>query len=366
METALARDVAPPAVAAAGGPVAAGVVAGARRDARWIISPGADLAFFVFVSLLTIGPWLASDRFGISGHWILYSVAIFNGPHLFSTWTRVYLPRGERFRRPLAYWVVPGLLAAFAIGCLAAGGLGPVYLRTVIFYWASWHFVAQAWGILRIYQRKHGVVGTPIATIERVLLFVVCGFCVLRRIYTGPWELFGVLVIHPYPHAWVVNAVGGVTVLAALAYVVAMVRQPPAVVRPLLIAFTAFGFVMPFVVIKNGTSAFAAAALWHAVQYLGIVWHYNRSRYGGRPVGDEARVIAWASQPGRTVAYGAVLLACALGAYGVIVAAAPLVGWSVAQTSLAMWTSMTLGHYWLDGVIWKSRRYDLRPLVAAA
>jgi hypothetical protein len=351
----------------------------AAAASRWIISPAADLGLFVFVSLLTVGPWLASDRFGVSGHWVLYAVAVFNGPHLFSTWMRVYLPRGERFRRPVAYWLVPALLATFAIGCLATGGLGPVYLRTVIFYWASWHFVAQAWGILRIYQRKHGAVGTTIAKLERVLLFLVCGFCVLRRIYTGPWELFGVLIIHPYPRAWEVNAVGGVTLIVALAYAVAMLRSRPIsipigepsrtpvpIVRPLLIAFTAFGFAMPFIVIKNGTSAFAAAALWHAVQYLGIVWHYNRTRYGGRPVDGDARLISWASQPGRTVAYGLVLLACAVGAYGIIVVAAPLIGWSLAQTSLAMWTSMTLGHYWLDGVIWKSRRYDLRPLVAPA
>jgi hypothetical protein len=335
----------------------------AAERGRWIISPAVDLTVFVFVSLLTIGPWLASDHFGVAGHWVLYAVAIFNGPHLFSTWTRVYMPRAERFRRPFHYWLVPGLLATFAVGCLAADGLGPVYLRTVIFYWASWHFVAQAWGILRIYQRKHGVVGTPVAVLERVLLFMVSGWCVFHRIYTGPWELFGVLIIHPYPRASEVNALGGATALVAIAYVMALLRQPQPWVRPLLVAFTAFSFAMPFLVIKNGTSAFAAAALWHAVQYIGIVWHYNRTRYDGKPLDAGARVISWASQPGRTVAYCGVLLACAVGAYGVIFAIAAVVGWDVPKTSLAMWTSMTLGHYYLDGVIWKSRRYDLQRLV---
>lgn len=338
--------------------------AAARRRTRWIISPAVDLACFVFVSLLTIGPWLASDRFGVSGHWVLYSVAIFNGPHLFSTWTRVYMPRRERFRRPLHYWLVPGILATFAVGCLAADGLGPVYLRTVIFYWASWHFVAQAYGILRIYQRKHGAVGTFVARLERTLLYLVCGFCVLHRIYTGPWDLFGVQIIHPFPKAWVVNGVGAVTAVVAALYAVVLVRRPQPFVRPLLIAFTAFGFAMPFLVIKNGTSAFAAAALWHAVQYLGIVWHYNRTRYVGKR-DPGAKVISWASQPGRTVAYCAVLLSCAAGAYAVIFALAPLVGWDVPKTALGMWTSMTLGHYYLDGVIWKFKQYDLSNLVSA-
>jgi hypothetical protein len=335
----------------------------ARAPGGWIISPAVDLTLFVFVTFLTIGPWLASDHFGVSGQWVLIAVALFNGPHLISTWTRVYLPRRERFRRPLHYWVVPGLLASFALGCIAAGGLGPVYLRTVIFYWASWHFVAQAYGILRIYQRKHGAIGTPAAHLEKALLFAVCFFCVLRRIYTGPWELFGVLIIHPYPRPWEVNAVGGVTLVLAIVYLAYLVRRPQPLVRPLLVACTAFGFAMPYLVIKNGTSAFAAAALWHAVQYIGIVWQYNRTRYAGRRDPD-ARVIAWASQPGRSVAYVGVIAACAAGVYATALVLMRIVGWSLAETSLALWTALTLGHYYLDGVIWKFKQYDLNILVA--
>src|SRR5207302_10970559 len=143
-----------------------------------------ELSGLRYVTLHTLGPWIASGKLGISGYYVLVAVALFNGPHLISTWTRVYLPRRERFRRPLHYWVVPGLLATFAIGCIAAGGLGPVYVRTVIFFWASWHFVAQAYGILRIYQRKHGAIGTTAAKLEKALIFGVCFFCVLRRIYT--------------------------------------------------------------------------------------------------------------------------------------------------------------------------------------
>src|SRR5262249_18688377 len=159
-------------------------------------------------------------------------------------------------------------------------------------------------------------------------------------IYTGPWELFGVLIIHPYPRAWQVNAVGAATAAVAIAYALVLLRRPQEGVRPLLVAFTAFGFAMPFLVIKKGPSAFPAAALWHAVQYIGIVWHYNRTRYAGKPRDPGARVISWVSQPGRTVAYCGVLLACAVAAYAVIFAVGPLAGWDLAQTSLGMWTSM--------------------------
>ena len=302
-------------------------------------------------------------------------VALFNGPHLISTWTRVYLPARERFRRPLHYWIVPGALACFAVGCVIAGGLWPVWLRTVIFYWASWHFVAQAYGILRIYQRKQNAIDTIEARLEKAILFLACLFCVAHRIYTGPWELFGVQIWHPYPKAWMVNAIGAVTVVAVLGYVaLALQRRLPwaparsagrvALVRPLLVASTAFGFYMPFVVIKVGTSAFAAAALWHAVQYIGIVWHYNRTRYAGKR-DPGARVISWVSQPGRTVAYVGVIAACAAGVYAVALLVMRVVGWSLGETSLALWTALTLGHYYLDGVIWKFKQYDLNNLVHA-
>jgi hypothetical protein len=276
----------------------------------------------------------------------------------------VYLPSRERFRRPLHYWIIPGALAAFAVGCVAAGGLWPTWLRTIIFYWATWHFVAQAYGILRIYQRKHGVVGTTLAKLEKAILFGSCYFCVLRRVYTGPWELFGVQIWHPYPKAWMVNLVGALVACVAAAYVVLALKKRPPIIRPLLIGMTVFGFYMPFCVIKVGTSAFAAAALWHAVQYLAIVWHYNRTRYHGRR-DPGARVISWASQPGRTVGYVAMLAAGAAMVYGVALLLLPVTGWALGDLSLALWTGLTMGHYYLDGKIWKFKQYDLDILVAA-
>ena len=49
-------------------------------------------------------------------------------------------------------------------------------------------------------------------------------------------------------------------------------------VRPAYLAFNFLGFAMPFLVIRDGNSAFGAAALWHAVQYIAIVWLYNDRR----------------------------------------------------------------------------------------
>jgi hypothetical protein len=337
----------------------------------WIASPLLDLLLFVGITLSTLGPWLLSDRLGVPGGYVLIAVAFVNGPHLISTWTRVYFDRRERFRRPFHYWVMPGVALAFAVGCVASGEPGPTLVRTTIFYWASWHFVAQSYGVLRIYQRKHGMVESGLCRLEKTLIFLPALFFVLHRLYTGPFTLFGSAILHPTPRAFMVNATGAAVLGVALVYVVEVGRRRLRIgggaagwVRPLYLACNAVGFYMPYLVIRDGTAAFAAAALWHAVQYLAIVWVYNRRRFRGG-IDADARLLSFVSQPGRALAYLGVIAACALGVYALIFAASRC-SWSIERWGLAVWSGLTLGHYYLDGVIWKFNRYDLnRQLVRA-
>jgi hypothetical protein len=356
-----------PAGAALRADAGAGVGVGARVDSRpWMLSPPVDLLLFVGVTLLTIIPWVVSDVLNYPGYYVLIGVAIANGPHLISTWTRVYLPRAERFKRPVRYWVIPGLAFAFAITAETQGGMWVRVIRSMIFYWATWHFVAQSWGVLRLYQRKHGVADLPEAKLEKALIFLPAFFCALHRLYTGPWTLFGVEVIHFRPRAFMVNGLGAVIVALAAAYAALWIVRRRAharheYIRPLYLVFNFLGFAMPFLVIRDGTSAFAAAALWHAVQYIAIVWLYNRRRWSGG-VDPGARVVSWVSQPGRSLAYMGLIAACAAGVYSIAFVASRIAGVAFEDLAMTFWTGLTLGHYYIDGVIWKSRRYDLRTL----
>jgi hypothetical protein len=337
----------------------------APTQSRWIVSARFDLTIFIFSALVTLGPWIAVDHYGVQPFYILAAVAIFsNGPHLVSTWTRVYLDGRERFRRPFAYYAVPLLLSGMVLSFLLVDGLDSPWLRTILFYWASWHFAAQCWGLLKIYQRKQGVVGTTIGMVEKILLFGGTGWCVLHRIFTGPWSLFGVPIWHPYPPAWVVNGVGALVLTLAIAYLGFLVggavraRQFPEVRRALMIGSSVGAFAVPFLLIHDGTAAFAAAACWHGIQYLGIVWFFNRNRYADG-VDEKARLVSWVSQKGRTPLYAMTLLAIAGLVYGGLLGAAKLTqgtSWTANTWGLFLWTSLTFSHYWLDGVIWKLRK----------
>jgi len=336
----------------------------------WMIAPGIDFVLFLGVTLLTLIPWLVSDVLGYPGWYVILGVAVANGPHLISTWTRVYLLPNERFKRPLRYWVIPGVAMAFAITADFQGGLLLRMVRSTIFYWATWHFVAQSWGVMRIYQRKHGAAERTEAKLEKALIFLPAFFCALHRLYTGPWELFGIEVIHVRPAPALVNSLGALIVAIAAVYLWiwfqgARGRAAHEWLRPAYLIFNFLGFAMPFLVIRDGNAAFAAAALWHAVQYIAIVWLFNARRFKGG-VEPGARLVSWVSQRGRALAYMGLIAACAAVVYTIAFGASLFVHRPFDQVALTFWTGFTLGHYYLDGVIWKSRKYDLRTLTTNA
>ena len=344
---------------------------GARAEERpWMIRPGLDLVLFLGVTLLTLIPWVVADVLHYPGWYAILGVGVVNGPHLISTWTRVYLLPGERFRRPLQYWLIPGVAMAFAITADVQGGLWLRLVRSTIFYWATWHFVAQSWGVLRIYQRKHGAAQRIEARLEKALIFLPAFYCALHRLYTGPWTLFGVEIIHVRPAPFLVNGFGAALLALSAVYAVVWFRGTrgrPAHewVRPAYLLFNFFGFAMPFLVIRDGNAAFAAAALWHAVQYIAIVWLFNGRRYVGG-VDAKARLVSWVSQRGRALAYMGLIAACAAVVYTIAFGVSLFVDRRFDQIALTFWTGFTLGHYYLDGILWKSRRYDLRTLTANA
>lgn len=339
-----------------------------------IISPVKDFLFFFASALVVLLAWFASSVLHVDGYTILATVAVVsNGPHLVSTWTRVYFDPNEWRARPVATVGVPLVLFAlvlFANWKLAE--LGPRILNSTILYWATWHFVAQNWGILRIYQRKSGEPLTSWAQkLERPLLLLIVLFCLSHRLYTGPRVLFGVEVLSPsLPRALVLGLLAPIFFLLG-ALLVSRVRErraPWARASWLRLAFLGcsfLGFFVPFQLItSDDTSAFAAAACWHGFQYLGMVRHYHLNAWKGG-VSGEARVISWLSQPGwtRGFLYWALLMILAGSVYGVVFALSLVTSWSFYTWAGVIWVSLTLSHYWIDGVIWKLRRPELAQRV---
>jgi hypothetical protein len=360
-----------------------------------IISPVQDFLFFFLSASVVLIAWAATSIFHVEGYYVLATVAVVsNGPHLVATWSRVYFDRREVKERPVALLLMPGLIFVVVAVTTWRGGelirwlldglsflgafpsvspanAGSRLLNSVILYWATWHFVAQNWGIMRIYQRKSGEPQESLPMmLERPLLLLFVLWCVLFRIHTGPRVLFGTEVFHVVPSKDVVYALLAVIVVLFLVYLLERVRtrdEPWAKAAWIRFGFLfcAFlGFFVPFqMIVTDDTSAFAAAACWHGFQYLGMVRFYHRNTWRAG-VDPNAKIISWLSQPGwkRGLLYMAFLGALAGSVYGVIFALSLVTreaGWNFYTWGAVIWITLTLSHYWLDGVIWKLRRPEL-------
>ena len=339
------------------------------RASPFIVSPGFD-AFFFFASVLAVmAAYVASRFFHVDGFYILAAVAVVsNGPHLTSTWTRVYFDRREWRTRPLHIFLVPVLIASTVVGLTLYGPRGDKILTTTLLYWATWHFLAQNWGLLRLYQRRSSEPETRWAMrLERPVLYLTVGWCMLHRLETGPRNLFGVDVAYlDLPWA-AIDALGWVALAVATIYLVLRIvdgRAPYAKsgwIRAGFLTCAFLGFAVPFLLItRDGTPAFAAAACWHGFQYLGITHFYHRNAWKGG-LHPDAKLMSYLSQPGgwRLFGYVALLLLLAGAGYVVIFTGSLLTrgtSWSIEVWGGVVWLSLTFSHYYLDGVIWKLRR----------
>lgn len=339
------------------------LAADAPAPRRYIVSPGFD-AFFFFgsVGAVFLG-YLAANVFHVNGFYVLAAVAIAsNGPHLASTWTRVYLDKREWRTRPVQITLVPLAIAAAVAALTLKGQLR--LLNSALLYYAAYHFLQQNWGLLRLYQKRSGEALSSLPMrLERPMLYLAVAWCALHRLKTGPRALFGTDVYFidlPWP---ALNALLAVSVCVAVVYLGlrlrdGSLRQPATLVRMgfLLVAFT--GFFVPFLLItQDGTSAFAAAAAWHGLQYIGIMHFYHRNAWKAGASAD-APVMSYVSQPGLTrgFLYACVLWALAGAGFVVIYAGAFATRgtlWTLATWEGVTWLSLTFSHYYLDGIIWK-------------
>jgi hypothetical protein len=343
----------------------------------FISTPGKDLFFYFFSVSVVFIVWFAAGVMHVKSDYILAAVGVTcNGPHLISTWTRTYFDKREWKTRPFPLIGGPILIGA-GVFCATyfLGYTGSRLLNSAILYWATWHFVAQNWGILRIYQRKSGEpIESQAMKLERPLLFLWVLWCLLHRIYTGPRVLFGTEVFYfdlPRP---IVDGLLGPIAFLFIVYLRQRIKerhQPwarAAWLRAAFLGCAVLGFYIPFQWIKtDDTSAFAAAAAWHAIQYLGIVRFYHRNTWRSG-VDSNAKIVSWLGQPGysRAALYFAMLLALAGFVYVIIYTVAwiePVKGWNFFTWVGVVWISLTLSHYWLDGVIWKLRKPELAQRV---
>ena len=272
-----------PALAGAG----AGTVAqAAPRPSLWILDSWRDLALFVGTPLL-IYPLFTLARQQWSVQEIYLFVAAFGAlGHHVPGMLRAYGDR-ELFRRFKTRFIIAPIFLAAVCTLFAVRDMGGMVLIAAL--WGVWHGLAQTYGFLRIYDSKRGSFAKLTAQLDRAMCVAWFGAGLVLspgRMHDLLDRLYRQIGIAPLPDAFI-PALRGVWMWGTAAVTAAFLvhtavswrrGHPPSPIK-LLLMVTSFGFWwFACVTVDNMLVGVALFEVFHDVQYLSIVWIFNRNR----------------------------------------------------------------------------------------
>src|ERR1043166_3105079 len=340
-----------------------------RKPNLWILDSWRDLVLYVCTPLLLVpvfiaaqGLWAAEDiylfvaAFGAMGHHLPGMIRAYGDRALF-----------QRFRwrficAPIFLVVV---CAAFSVWDLKG-------IVLVAFIWGVWHGMMQTYGFCRIYDAKVG----SFAEMTRRLDLALCGIWFATAVLLSPQRMTDTLETYysaggPFiPPALLRSAHQGLLAVAiAVAglflanYVWSWVRgqRPSPVKLVLLVTSISFWWYCNNIVasVLVGVALFE---VFHDVQYLSLVWIYNRKRVeSDRSIGGFMRFVFRRSGALVGLYIGLIFAYGALGYYNSSIGID-----TVKRILTGVVTASALLHFYYDGFIWKVREKSTRQSLGIA
>ena len=331
----------------------------------WILDSWRDLILYVGTPLLIIPLFMAAQARWSAQDIYLFVAAFGAMGHHLPGMIRAYGDRAlfERFR--WRFILAPIFLLTVCVGFYFWDiKTNPVVL--IVFLWGVWHGMMQTYGFGRIYDAKIG----SFAVTTRRLDFAGCAIWFAAGVILSPARMTDTLegfygcglpyispaIIHGLQQTFLFLAIA-VTLLWLFNYIrmwIAGTRQNP-VKLALFVTSIAFWWYC-----NNGvTNILAGIALFevfHDVQYLSLVWIYNRSRVEkDSSIGGFMRFIFRRS--------GALI-----GLYVGLVFAYGSIGYLNSRIGMDTVTRLLTGvvaasgllHFYYDGFIWKVREKSTR------
>jgi Flp pilus assembly protein TadD len=257
----------------------------APKKTLWILNSWRDLIlyvgtplFLVPMFLLAQARWSAQDiyvfvaAFGAMGHHLPGMIRAYGDRALF-----------ERFRWRFIF--APIFLLSV---CMAFYWWDLKGIILIVFFWGVWHGMMQTYGFCRIYDAKTG----SFAALTRRLDFATCATWFAAAVLLSPQRMTDTLETYyasggPFIQPGLLHNAQQLVLVVAIAVAILFLfnfsrmwaegKRPNPVKLALLATTIAFWWYC-----NNGvTNILAGIALfevYHDVQYLSLVWIYNRSR----------------------------------------------------------------------------------------
>jgi len=339
------------------------VPAAAPRTSLWILDSWRDLILYVGTPLLLL-PVFALAQARWSPQDIYLFVAAFGamGHHL-PGMIRAYGDRALFNRFKWRFILAP--LFLFAV-CTAFFWWDLKGIMLVVFFWGVWHGLMQTYGFCRIYDAKMG----SFAALTRRLDFASCVIWFATAVALSPLRMSDTLDIYytcggPFISPVLLQEFQQVMLWGAIGVSILFVlhfgrmwhlgKRPNPVKAALLVTTIAFWWYC-----NNGVAnilvGIALFEVFHDVQYLSLVWIYNRNRVEkDSTIGGFMRFVFRRSGSLIGLYVGLVF------AYGSLAYFNAHLGIETVKRVLTgVVTASTLLHFYYDGFIWKVRERSTR------
>ncbi len=341
------------------------VPAAAPGPSRWILG---DVPDFVLILATPLLVFVAIDW--AKGHWsgqqITQFVIVCAFGHHLPGMLRAYGDR-ELFARFRTRFVLApiGLLLV----CVAATTTGQSGIYLFAAAWGWWHYVMQTYGFLRIYDAKAGPVSRTAQRLDRAMCLTWFATPILLHsmyarllpgLLTRAHETGVPLLSQLSPDGLQTTVAAGASIVTG-AFLIHGAWQwsrgrAPSLQKLFLMATTFSLYWYSVTTISDLLVAYALFELFHDIQYLTIVWAFNRRR--AQQEADLPPFTRFLFQPrlGRIALYLGLILA-----YGML-ERTTRIGSGEATRSLweGAFLASTLLHYFYDGFIWKLREASTR------
>ena len=329
----------------------------------WILDAPRDLLLFVGTPLLIL-PLVQLLALRVPAETIYLAVASFGalGHHL-PGMMRAY---GDRalFRRFRVRFVVAPIFLVAACVSFALVELSVVLL--VVFVWGVWHGLMQIHGFLRIYDSKLGSFGRTTAWLDQAACVTwfasAIAFSDTRvHFFLDHFYSAGGALVRPEWIGTLRIVLGVATAAVTAAYLVHAWRcraagRPQSPVKHLLLLTSIAFFWYANVFVANLLIAVVLFEIFHDVQYLTIVWLFNRRRADSDPNCGGFTRFLFRRSPLLVALYLALIFAYG----GLNVANEQLLSGTAFQVVAGVLAASALLHFYYDGFIWKMREADTR------
>jgi tetratricopeptide (TPR) repeat protein len=333
------------------------------KRSPWILSSWRDLILYVATPLLLVpifaiaqAKWSAQDiyvfvaAFGAMGHHLPGMIRAYGDRALF-----------ERFRWRFI------LAPIFLVGvCVAFYWWDLKGIILVLFFWGVWHGMMQTYGFCRIYDAKLG----SFAALTRRLDFATCGIWFATAVLLSAPRMADTLdayyasggpyippsILHAGQSALWWAAVGiSILFLLNFGWMWQQGKRPNPVKLALLVTSICFWWYCN-VGVANILAGIALFEVFHDVQYLSLVWIYNRNRVEkDSSIGGFMRFIFRRSGSLIGLYIGLVLAYGSLSYFN-----SRLEIETIKRILTGVVAASSLLHFYYDGFIWKVRERSTR------